>query len=639
VANLVRRGEEAVHADEWGDVLELCRRVREWPGNEMNAGIRRLVSLAGRRSTRKGLRLGWCRKTLEDSTGQPTCAFLMSDGGFALTGNSGGALCLWDLVAGSLLHSLRGHTAPVRCVALSPDGRYALSGGGDNTLRIWDVTLGRCLRILQGHTEAVRSVTLSADALWAISGSRDRTLRLWEVNTGRCVRIFHGHTDDVNCVSLSADGRLLLSGQGKSLRLWELSTGRQLMKLVPSGYVCSVSNGRYALCNTSKGLTLWDVPAGRCLRTCEESDNVAMVRETCLSVDGRYALSVSGRVIQLWDAMTGRCVRTLDGHTNHVTGVCLSSDNRFVLSVGMDQTVRLWELDWEYEFPGWADWDDGARPYLEDFLTAHTPYAATLPPSWQTSGEEIELALTRRGRVTWADADFQRLLTNLENCGYGWLRPEGIRKKLKEMTEERDQVDSQMVGFETSARAAASRGDYRQVLTICRQASRLPGWAQHREGEELASIVVRHSRRKALRHATHTRTFEWVPGTNYLSSMCMSSDGRWAMSGGQDTRLWDVSNCSLARVFRGHASVSSSVLLSHDACWAISGSADKTLRLWDVSTGRCMRSLEGTPKCTAWALARMGAGCSPETTTSTIPLDSGIFRRAVSEISGGTRTL
>ena len=96
---------------------------------------------------------------------------------------------------------------------------------------------------------------------------------------------------------------------------------------------------------------------------------------------------------------------------------------RFVLSASEDATVRLWELDWDYDFPDPADWDEGARPYLDIFLTLHTPYGPD--------------GLTRRGKPQWSEGDFQNLLKDLGYRGYGWLRPEGVRKKLEELARER----------------------------------------------------------------------------------------------------------------------------------------------------------------------------------------------------------
>ena len=40
----------------------------------------------------------------------------------------------------------------------------------------------------------------------------------------------------------------------------------------------------------------------------------------------------------------------------------------------------------------------------------------------------------RVGKPAWNDEDFKNLLKELLHHGYGWLRPEGVRKKLEEMT-------------------------------------------------------------------------------------------------------------------------------------------------------------------------------------------------------------
>src|SRR5207253_2930900 len=61
----------------------------------------------------------------------------------------------------------------------------------------------------------------------------------------------------------------------------------------------------------------------------------------------------------------------------------------------------------------------------------HMPYAGTLPQVRQPAVEEIELALTRQGKPQWNDEDFQRLLFTVGCAGYGWLRPEGVRRELE----------------------------------------------------------------------------------------------------------------------------------------------------------------------------------------------------------------
>jgi len=110
----------------------------------------------------------------------------------------------------------------------------------------------------------------------------------------------------------------------------------------------------------------------------------------------------------------------------------VSADGRWVISGSADSTVRVWELDWELEAPAPVDWDEAARPHLENFLTLQTP-SGQLPQGGEPSREEIASALTRRGKPKWTERDFEQLLYSLGCAGYGWLRPEGVRGELDKM--------------------------------------------------------------------------------------------------------------------------------------------------------------------------------------------------------------
>jgi WD40 repeat protein/serine/threonine protein kinase len=389
---------------------------------------------------------GWELATLEGHTDEVSSLDLDSNGRLALSGSEDGTIKLWDLEQGLILRTFEGISGGVASVCLSTDNRTILAGGGSNwnpdltrSLKSWDVSSGSCLKEF-AYQGLVWSVCMSADGRFALSGNGDKTLMLWDMNDGRFLRIFRGHTGDVYDVSLSEDERYALSGsQDKELKLWEVSTGRCLrtFKGHEGGVrsVCLSADGHHAL-SGGKELLLWEVTTGRCLQTFMGHED--RVLSVCLSADGHYALSGSSdETVKLWELSTGSCLHTFEGHKHGVEAVSLSFDGRYAISGSRDNTIKLWALDWELQDNEPADWDEGARPYLETFLTLHTPYATELPQGRDPTEEEVRLALTRQGIPVWTEEDFHQLLYKLGCAGYGWLRPEGVRCKLQEMAAER----------------------------------------------------------------------------------------------------------------------------------------------------------------------------------------------------------
>ena len=66
------------------------------------------------------------------------------------------------------------------------------------------------------------------------------------------------------------------------------------------------------------------------------------------------------------------------------------------------------------------------------------------------------------------------------------------------------------------------------------------------------------------------------------------------MSGSDRTlKVWDVESGRELRTLRGHASAVAGVAISADGQHAVSGSNDQTLKVWDLESGQCLATFTG----------------------------------------------
>ena len=76
---------------------------------------------------------------------------------------------------------------------------------------------------------------------------------------------------------------------------------------------------------------------------------------------------------------------------------------------------------------------------------------------------------------------------------------------------------------------------------------------------------------------------------NWVNSVTFSSDGTSLVSGSGDktVKLWDIQTGGVIKTFHGHTSSVFSVSISFNYTTIASGSSDTTVCLWDIQTGEC----------------------------------------------------
>ncbi|MGW2663015.1 nSTAND1 domain-containing NTPase [Nocardia tengchongensis] len=202
----------------------------------------------------------------------------------ASTAQGDGKIQLWDADTGMPVgESINTGSAPREAVAFSPDGRRVAVAGSDGTIGVWDVATRLPGPMLKGHDGAVHSIAFSGVGNRLVSGGADFTVRIWDLDKGEQVgepmqqrRTIPSSIPDRNgvlAVAFSGDGRRVASdipgGLTASIALWDAESHQPVGDPLEGSYglvtslAFSPDSHRIVSGGIGDGLRLWDVETGK----------------------------------------------------------------------------------------------------------------------------------------------------------------------------------------------------------------------------------------------------------------------------------------------------------------------------------------------------------------------------------------
>jgi WD40 repeat protein len=507
------------------------------------------------------------------------------------------------------------------------------------------------LIIQTGPANDVNTVAYSPDGKTLASAGWDSFIKLWDIETGTEIRSLIGHPGvSIHSLSFSPDGKTLASGaHDKTNKLWDVATGAELMTLkwedtgkFPAVDAVKFNPDGKSLVSGSwdKVTKLWNTKTGKELKTFTNS----FARSAAFSPDGEIlALGFDDFSIKLWNIATKTELRTLRGHSAMVLSIAFSPNGKSLISIGDDKMSRLWDAETGKELRTikWPSPTDGyfwfgqigkvmASGQSRVDSMGFKYWANNSVRLWNMeTGKELSEVKCRSYilPITFSPDD-KTLVGSCDDRKNITLWDVATGAELRTFTS--NSIKLRAVEFSKNGKS----------LAISEANDTINLW----DTESGRGLRITPTIPKELPAGngvnTHIPTLVarilQVPGENFE----FSPDGRiFARGGNWDStiRLWDVTRGKELRTFTGHRCDITALSFSADGAKLASGSCDKTIKLWDVATGNLLLTLEGhTAEITSVSFSQDGLllASGSGTDDKTIKVWDVVTGKAVRTITG-----
>ncbi|MGF1579438.1 MAG: protein kinase [Gemmataceae bacterium] len=455
----------------------------------------------------------------------------------------------------------------VLTIASSADGAHFATAGNKSVVYLWDSKKRQIRHKFKGHKGTVHQVRFSPNDQILGSVGKDGTVRLWNVRNGKPHRKPWSVGKPLRCLAFSPDQKFIAAGgDEKKIYVWDIKKRKMIRKWDTGHVVAELVYGQsnQLLTRSLDGkLKLWTIPGKGKPRALPLTGHRGPV--TCLANVirpsghlGSYALSgsASGEVI-LWDLARRLPMKCFPYHKGRVTSVSFEKNEMTCASVGVDKTLRAWNLSRNLFLPSAKEVHGNVQEAaVRDFVT--------LPGD-------------KSGFCTMGDNLIRKLR----------FSDGQVEKKYSGHTAEVLSIDTSPNGrYLLSASADRTLKIWesetgKEVQTLRGHSAKVTQGALSPDGRWVVSA------------SDDGKVYLWSPGTDdkrgelkghtgQVSAVAFSRDSQNVVTAGEDgnIRVYEVASQTLLRTLSGHKGTVRVLAISPDGRHCLSGGADKTLRLW-----------------------------------------------------------
>ena len=253
------------------------------------------------------------------------------------------------------------HAGAINTCCFSPNGEYFLSGGIDKQSILYKHSNLSVISKFKDHNKLIQGSAFSPSNKWFITCAQDRLIHVYSLDKKELIATLQGHGDNVECCAVTEDDKYIISGSwDKKVIIWSvadiLKTPENVNHVVIGEHSHFLNHvaafGKNAIITASADTTvkLFQLPS-----SIEQYKQQNVQDDTPHSdlicgmdydpVHGRFATACWDKQAKVFDA-EGNELALLADHSKRVNDCEFSPETfNFMVTASTDHTAKYWNLE------------------------------------------------------------------------------------------------------------------------------------------------------------------------------------------------------------------------------------------------------------------------------------------------------